>query len=174
MTQEKTPNKTQDIITGINRIKEDLQHQMEATANIGDLLKTQIDRDYHLDPWDLSERELDAEMGEKLTHINNDIHLHPESIPLPEGGARAKAKGFLKKFISRTVRLYTDRIFERQIRFNEQVTAFHLATFIRLRQNRDHINALRDQLKTLEEDGEMLKDQLSTLKNQVENTPEKG
>jgi len=49
---------------------------------------------------------------------------------------------FLKKLLLKALRPYTNSLFVRQNRFNEQLVAFHLASFIRLRRMEERLRQL--------------------------------
>lgn len=145
----------------INRLKEELFKQKQQAAGIKELVKKEIDRDFSVDLWELSERELDNEMGSRLSSLNDDIDPRPDSKTIT---SHRKILGkpivFIKRMVMKIVSGYTNSILEKQRRFNEQVVAFHLASFIRSRHNEKKIGAIEEKLKTLEEDQDLLQEQL--------------
>lgn len=155
----------------INRLKRELFKQKEAVSDIGRLVKSEIDRDYSMDLWELSERELDNEMGNRLSFLNDDIDTRPDT------GAISSHRRFLgkpvvliKKLFMKITGFYTNSLLEKQRRFNQQAVAFHLATFVRLRRNDERIKSIEEKLKVLHEDQELLLEQLDRLKNESDTT----
>jgi hypothetical protein len=151
----------------IERLKEDIFKQKEAISGINELVKTQIDRDFHTDLWELSYRELDNEMGNRLGFLNDDIDTRPDFGSI---SSHRKFIGkpivFIKRFFMKITRFYTDTLFDKQRSFNGQVVAFHLASFIRFRHMDEQIKGIEKKLKTLEEDNELMLEQLEQLKNE--------
>jgi len=150
----------------IDRLEEELFRQKESISNLKELIKEEIDREFPVDLWALSERELDNEMGNRLTFLNDDIDTRPDTQSI------TSHRGFIGKFIVRFKRLvmkstafYTNAIMEKQRCFNDQLVAFHLASFIRFRHNEQKIKAIEEKLNTLVEDQELLLEQLNILKN---------
>lgn len=153
-----------DVEKEIRQLKEELLRQKEQLGSINEWVKEEIDRDFHLDLWELSPRELDSEMGDRLTFLNSDVDPRPDVSNITSH--RRFTGRFIvrfKRLVMRLVRMYTDHLAENLIRFNEQSVAFHLASFIRFRRNEEKLNALREKLKTMEEDRELLSEQLEQL-----------
>lgn len=148
----------------IRQLKEALFRQKEQLGSISQLVKTEIDRDFHIDLWELSPRELDSQMGERLTFLNSDIDPRPDVSNIT---SHRRFTGWFivrfKKLVMRLVRMYTDHMAENIIRFNEQSVAFHLASFIRFRRNDEKFNVLREQLKAMQEDREILLERLEQV-----------
>lgn len=149
------------IAKEIKRLKEDIFRQKETISDINALVKQEIDRDFHLDLWELSEKELDAEMGERLSFLNDDID------PRPDPGAITSHRKILgkpivlfKRLVMKIAGIYTNSLLEKQRRFNEQLVAFHLASFIRFRRNETKIKEIEEKIKTVEEDRELLPDRM--------------
>ncbi len=154
------------IVNEINRLKEEIYRQKESIPGIRGLVKDEIDSHFDTDPWELSEKELDSRMGDRLSFLNDDID------PKPDAGSISSHRRLLgkpvvwfKRLLMRIARPYTNLILEKQRRFNEQLVAFHLASFIRFRQNESHIDTIEKKLKEIEEDLELLTDQLKSLTN---------
>ena len=152
------------IAKEISRLKEEIFKQKQKISDIKELVKKEIDRDFNIDLWELSERELDHEMGNRLSFLNDDIDPRPdiESIT-SHRKILGKPIVFIKRIIMKIANVYTNTILEKQRQFNEQLVAFHLASFIRFRHNETKIKGMDEKLKTLEEDQEMLLEQLEKL-----------
>lgn len=158
------------IIREINHLKEDILRQKETLIPIEELVKHPIDRDFPVDPWELSDRELDNEMGNRLSFMNEDIDTRPVLDTL---SSHRRFIGrfivYLKRRFMKMIRFYTDTLTEKQVRFNSQLVAFHLATFIRLRRTEERISTIEKQVKNLEEENELLREQINQLKTRWDN-----
>jgi hypothetical protein len=157
----------QRIANEINRLKEELSRQKEKITDIKELVKHDIDRDFSIDLWELSEKELDSEMGNRLSFLNDDIDTRPDpGIITSHRGILGKPIVLIKRLFMKLTGFYTNTLLEKQRRFNEQVVAFQLASFIRSRHNEKRIEEIEEKIKTVEEDREMLQEQLDTLRDE--------
>lgn len=155
----------ENIAKNINRLKEDLFRQKKQAANIEALVKKEIDRDFPINLWELSEKELDAEMGDRLTFLNDDIDPRPApKLITSHRKILGKPIVLLKRLIIKIAGGYTNSLLQKQRRFNEQLVAFHLASFIRFRNNEKNLKIIEEKLKSLEEDREILREQLDEFK----------
>jgi len=150
----------------IELLKQDLFRQKESISSVKELIKQEIDRDFPVDLWALSERELDNEMGERLSFLNDDIDTRPDSSSI---SSHRKIIGkpivLIKRLFMRLTRFYTNALMEKQRRFNEQAVAFHLASFIRFRQIEQRLSGIEEKIKSIEENKELLMEQLETIKH---------
>jgi hypothetical protein len=62
---------------------------------------------------------------------------------------------------------YTNSLLEKQRQFNEQLVAFHLASFIRFRHNEKKIKKIEEKIKAIEEDQEILLEQINQRKDAI-------
>ncbi|MCX6580889.1 MAG: hypothetical protein NT166_11990 [Candidatus Aminicenantes bacterium] len=151
----------------IGLLKEEIFRRKEKLSSIEELVKTQIDRDFPTNLWELSERELDQEMGNRLSFLNDDIDPRPDPAAIT---SHRKILGkpivFIKRMVIKIAGAYANALLEKQRRFNEQLVNFHLASFIRFRRNEDRIKGIEEKLKTFEEDQEILLDELEKLKHE--------
>lgn len=155
-------------IDEIKRLKEEIFKQKEAVTDIRDLVKKEIDRDFPINLWELSERELDNEMGNRLSFLNDDIDPRPDNSSITSHRRfLGKPVVLFKRLLMRLARPYTNLLLEKQRRFNDQAVAFHLASFIRIRQNEQHIRDLHEKLKTIEEDQELLISEINSKKDDL-------
>ncbi len=154
------------IIKEINRLKEEIYQQKEKVSDIKELITGEIDRDFPIDFWELSERELDNEMGNRLSFLNDDIDTRPDAQSITSHRRiLGKPIVLIKRLVMKIAGFYTNTILEKQRSFNEQLVAFHLASFIRFRHNERKIKEILEKLKALEEDQEMMLEELAQLKN---------
>jgi len=156
------------IIKEINRLKDDLYRQKEKITDIKELVKSEIDRDFDVDLWELSEKELDNEMGDRLSFLNDDIDPRPDAKSITSHRRiLGKPIVLFKRIIMKLASAYTNSLLEKQRRFNEQLVAFHLASFIRFRHNEKKIKAIEEKIKTLEEDQEILLEQINQCRDAI-------
>ena len=154
------------IIKEINRLKEEIYRQKDKVSDIKELVKEEIDRDFPIDLWELSERELDNEMANRLSFLNDDIDTRPDAQSITSHRRiLGKPIVLLKRLVMKIAGFYTNTILEKQRSFNEQLVAFHLASFIRFRHNEQKIKEILGKLKALEEDQELILEELAQLKN---------
>lgn len=132
----------EEIRAEIARLKQELQSRRDAAASLDELAGTPLQHHYPLDLWSLSDSELDNEMGKRLGFLNEDIDCRP-------GQAVASHRRLLgpfivlgKKLLLKLLRPYSNSLFVRQNRFNEQLVAFHLASFIRFRRLEERLARL--------------------------------
>jgi len=154
------------IIEELDRLKEEIYRQKEKAADLKELVKEEIRRDFPVDFWELSERELDSEMGSRLSFLNDDIDTRPDARSITSHRRiLGKPIVLIKRLVLKIAGFYTNTILEKQRSFNEQLVAFHLASFIRFRHNERKIKEILEKLKALEEDQELILDRLTQLKN---------
>lgn len=160
-------NDKQNIADPIDHLKKEIFQQKEKLASIEELVKIQIDHDFHTNLWELSEKELDNEMGNRLSFLNDDIDPKPNPTAIT---SHRKILGkpivFIKRMVIKIAGTFAAALLEKQRRFNEQLVNFHLASFIRFRQNEKKLAEIEEKLKTFAEDQEMLLEELEKLKNE--------
>ncbi len=145
------PQMDEQIVKELDRLKEELAQKREKIQQIEQLVKRPIDREFSLDLWQLSPRELDAEMGDRLTALNDSIDPRPTRDSITSH-RRLLGKPIVlaKKISMRLMQPAIDTILEKQRLFNEQAVVFHLATFIRLRQNEQTLKEIEDSLAEMD------------------------
>jgi hypothetical protein len=154
------------IIKEIDRLKEEIYRQKEKAADIKELVKEEIHRDFPVNFWELSERELDNEMGMRLSFLNDNIDTRPEARSITSHRRIiGKPIVLIKRLVLKITGFYTNTILEKQRSLNEQLVAFHLASFIRFRHNERKIKEILEKIKALEENQELILDRLAQLKN---------
>jgi hypothetical protein len=150
----------------IKNLKQELLAKKENISDIGQLLNigSDIDRNFHTDLWELSERELDVEMGDRLSVLNGDIDIRPDIHSITSHrNLLGKPIVLIKRFLMKVANLYTNLILEKQRIFNSRLVAFHLASFIRFRKNEEKLDTIMEKLKELEENQEFLLDKLNKI-----------
>jgi hypothetical protein len=128
----------------IAALKQSLRATRDAARSLEELAGGPLRHHYPIDLWSLSDSELDGEMGKRLGFLNEDIDCRPTVAISSHRRLIGPFIVFGKKLLLKVLRPYTNSLFVRQNRFNEQLVAFHLATFIRLRR-------LDEKLKRLEQ-----------------------
>jgi len=158
----------EQTVNEINRLKEEIYRQKENISAIEHLVKKEIDRDFPIDLWELSDRELDNEMGSRLSFLNDDIDIRPAPGAITSHRRiLGKPVVLIKRLFMKLSGFYTNTLLEKQKQFNARLVAFHLASFIRFRRSEEKINRIVEKLKTLEEDQELLLEQMEKLKNET-------
>ncbi len=145
MSAKRDNEKKEKIKQRIDSWKEELKSQKEKIDKVENLINKKIDRNFEVNLWDLSEKELDLEMGNKLSILNEDINV----MRLEEITSHRKVLGVfivaLKKLARRILLPDLIPFFERQKIFNEGVVNYLLASFIRFR-------SMEQRLRKLEQD----------------------
>lgn len=156
------------IAEQLKDLKEELFHRKEEIDSIKELVKNEIDRDYHIDPWELSPRELDNRMGSNLSFLNDDIDTRPDpGIITSHRKIVGKPIVFFKRLIMKLAGFYTNSILEKQRRFNDRLVAFHLASFIRFKHNEKKLLAIEERIKDFEDNQELLLDELKSIRESI-------
>lgn len=138
----------------IAALKERLRADKDAAATLEDLAGIPIQHHYPIDLWSLSDSELDNEMGKRLSFLNDDIDCRPTVAITSHRRFLGPLIVFFKKLLLKALRPYTNSLFVRQNRFNEQLVAFHLASFIRFRRIEERVKCLEMQTSETQEHGE--------------------
>lgn len=156
-------------ITGqIESLKEELFRRKEEVDSIKELVKSEIDRDYHINLWELSPRELDNLMGSRLSFLNDDIDTRPEpGIITSHRKILGKPIVFVKRVIMKLFSAYTNSILEKQRLFNDQLVAFHLASFIRFKHNEKKLREIEERIKDFEDNQELLLAELNSIREHI-------
>jgi hypothetical protein len=148
----------------LKNLKEEFFRMKEEIDSIKELVKAEIDGDYHVDPWELSPRELDNQMGGSLSFLNDDIDTRPDPAAIT---SHRKILGkpivFVKRVIMKLAAAYTNSILEKQRRFNDRLVAFHLASFVRFKQNEKKLHEIEERLKDFEDNQELMLDELRNI-----------
>ncbi|MDY0298053.1 MAG: hypothetical protein RB296_12120 [Acidobacteriota bacterium] len=131
----------------IHDVKRDVMIWYRSAAGMTELAGETVDKQYPLDLWEMSDRELDAWMGDQLTILNDVID------PRPIASEITSHRRFLgpiivkvKRLIMKALNLYTHSILERQRRFNGESVALQLAGFIRIRRIQARLDEITRQL----------------------------
>ena len=141
----KANDKKEQIKQQIGSWKKELKDQKEQIDKVENLINKKIDRNFDVNLWELSEKELDLEMGNRLSMLNEDIDImRQEKIT-----SHRKVLGLLivpiKKLARKILLPDVSPFFERQKLFNEGLVAYLLASFIRFR-------SMEKRLRKLEQD----------------------
>jgi hypothetical protein len=141
---------------GIVELKEYYRGRKDAAANLEELAGQPVQHHFPVDLWQLSDSELDGEMGKRLSLLNDDIDCRPTLEITSHRRFIGPAVVLFKKLLFKLMRPYTNTLFVRQNHFNEQLVAFHLASFIRFRR-------LEERTRSLEQHVEEIQGQLEDL-----------
>lgn len=135
----------EQIKAEIARLKEFYQARKTAAGSLEELAGEPIQHHFPVDLWSLSDSELDGEMGKRLGFLNEDIDCRPGADITSHRRFLGPLVVLFKKALFKLLRPYTNTLFVRQNRFNEQLVAFHLASFIRLRRLEERLRGLEQQ-----------------------------
>jgi hypothetical protein len=133
----------------IGKLKEVYRQERESAVALEQLVHGPIDIPVKTDLWELSDQELDQEMGRRLSCLNDDIDCRPQG---PLSSHRRFIGPFIvrvKKALRRALSPYTNMLFLRQNGFNADLVAFHLAAFIRFRRLEKRMEELEEQSREL-------------------------
>lgn len=170
----KINSKKEQIKRRIGFLKKELLDQKEKIEKIEKLTKKQIDCNFEVNLWELSEKELDQEMGNRLSMLNEDI----DCARLEKITSHRKGVGILIvvfKNIARKILLpFLTPVFEKQKRFNEEMVACHLASFIRFKSIERRLRELEKDIAETNEKQETIRDGIeSSLERQKKNDTER-
>lgn len=126
----------------IARLKEYYRGRKDAAGKLAELAGSPVRHHYPVDLWSLSDSELDNEMGKRLGFLNEDIDCRPIIAITSHRLFLGPFVVFIKKLLLKLLNPYTNSLFVRQNRFNEQLVAFHLASFIRFRRLEERVKNL--------------------------------
>jgi hypothetical protein len=153
---EKGKNMEESIKKEVAKLKEIYRAGKDAATSLEELAGGPVTHHYPVDLWSLSDSELDGEMGKRLGFLNEDIDCHPSAEITSHRRWTGPFIVRFKKLFFRMLRPYTDHLLARQVRFNEQLVAFHLASFIRFRR-------LEERVKDLEKDASEARERLDEI-----------
>jgi hypothetical protein len=170
----KVNNKKEQMKRRIGFWKKELLDQKEKIEKIEKLINKQIDRNFEINLWELSEKELDQEMGNRLSMLNEDI----DCIRLEKITSHRKVLGGLivafKKIARKILLPHLTPFFERQQKFNEGVVTYLLASFIRFRSIEQRLRKLEKDIAETNEIQETKWDGIeSSLERQKKNDTER-
>ena len=146
----------EQIKAEVARLKEFYRDRKSAMGSLEELAGEPVQHHFPIDLWQLSDSELDGEMGKRLSFLNDDIDCRPTPDITSHRRLIGPAVVLFKKIIFKILRLYTNTLFVRQNRFNEQLVAFHLASFIRARRLEEALRRLETQIQEIKEQLEEL------------------
>lgn len=146
----------EQIKAEVAKLKEYYQARRSSLGSLEELAGQPVRHHFAVDLWQLSDSELDGEMGKRLGFLNDDIDCRPAPAITSHRRLIGPLVVFCKKIVFTLLRPYTNTLFDRQNRFNGQLVAFHLASFIRFRR-------LEERTRRLEQQAEELKGQVADL-----------
>jgi hypothetical protein len=129
----------------VARLKEDFHKLKDSASSLEELAGQPLRHHYPVDLWSLSDSELDGEMGKRLGFLNEDIDCRPSAEITSHRRFIGPVVVWFKKVLLKVLRPYTNSLFLRQNRFNEQLVAFHLASFIRFRRLEERLMRLEQE-----------------------------
>ena len=159
----------ENIKEEIKRLKEEIQKKKEKIKNISELVNKEIDREFRTNLWELSERELDFDMGVILSSLNEGIDPRPDKKAIT---SHRKIIGrfivLAKKILIKILNLYTNSILEKQKKFNEELVQYQLASFIRFKETEKKIKSIQGMIKEFDEKQDIFMDQIKRIETKLE------
>lgn len=140
-----------DFETSIRQLKEEFQSLRDSIQTLEGLIREPIDSPYSLNLWELSQGELDQEMAHRLSSLNQDINTKPDPAITSHRKIIGPLIVSLKKTLRSLLRMNPEMILSKQVTFNEDLVALHLASFIRFRELDKRIAVLEEKLTQMEE-----------------------
>lgn len=142
-----------EIIDRIQDLKTEIRKSRDNIQEITELVKKEIDREFPIDLWELSDKELDAVMGERLSIINERIDTRPVSSDIhSHRGLSGKIIVRFKRFLLKISSVYTNMLFDKQRELNGHMVFFQLASFIRQKRLEEKIKEINRTVKEIKED----------------------
>lgn len=123
-----------DIKKTLRELKVLYDAEREKLDGIDALAGGPVDREIAIDFWKLSNAEIEREMWNRLTLLDEDADCLPEGTIVSHRPILGKPIVFLKKIIRALTRPYTSMLLQKQNRLNRELVAFQLLTFLKLRQ----------------------------------------
>ncbi len=152
----------------VQRLKDELAKKRAEIQDIARLVGEEIDRRFSLHPVELSERELDSLVTEKLEIAKQsiDINLKPEELT-----SHRKILGrpilFLKRKFMRIIRFYTELLASKQNRFNDNTTALLEAIYTHSKRQRQELRDVQEKISRLEETVVLFLARLKEIKEEM-------
>jgi hypothetical protein len=141
----------EQIKAELARLKEYYQKRKTAADSLETLTNKKIEHHFPVNLWELADSELDGEMGKRLSFLNEDIDCRPDMTITSHRRFIGPLIVHAKKIIAKIFAPDTAKLFLRQNLFNEQLVAFHLASFIRFRRLEEKALRLEKQVAEMKE-----------------------
>jgi hypothetical protein len=173
-TNLRDENRDEALRRKLGFLKEELMRQKERIKEMKDLIGRKTEAHHENDLWEMSGKELDHEMGELLTYLDQDIDcLSPEKITSHRKIA-GKLIVWAKRIVTRIILLFFSGVLQRQRRFNQCAVRFQLASFIRFRRLEKELEGIEKMMPEIEEQLENLLGELGSLSERPgDNGPER-
>jgi hypothetical protein len=137
----------EDIKQDIARVKEKLEKERDKVKDIRELIKREIDREYPLDFNELSETELDQEMGKRVIFLNENLNII-NKINQKTGNKLLK----LLLFIPYSIQLMVTK----PVTIMKNYLQLNHILLVRLKKMNERLDQIEDQLKDIEGNQELL------------------
>lgn len=152
----------------IERLKEELARKKEEIQDIRKLIGEEIDRPFNPDPIELSEREVEAFIQEKLPTLKLSIDVNPDPQAL-RSHRRLLGRPilFLKRKFMKMIHFYTQLITPKQTQFNETSASLLKAVIARSRRTVHELLEVQERISRLEETTILLLARLKDLQREL-------
>jgi len=137
----------------IEKLKNDLCKKKDTIHKIEKLINRKIDREFPVNIWELSEKELEIFIGECIPLLNKKVNIKPDEKSITShrkiiGGVIV----FIKKILIKFIRPYTNLLLDKQIEFNQQIFNLCQAVIIQLKNNKEKVEKIGDRIRDCEEE----------------------
>ena len=155
----------------IQRLKKEIYKKKEEIHDIKQLVNKDIDREFHTEIWELSEREFNTFVGEDKPFINKypELKLDTESITSPRK-ILGRPLIFIKRILFKLLSTYINENFDKQTLFNRQINASNQALYEallrRFKQDNEKMRRIRERISDCEESLVIILNKLNDLQEQ--------
>ena len=137
----------------IEKLKNDLFKEKETIHKIEKLIHKKIDREFPINIWELSEKELEIYIGEYILLLNKKINIKPDEKSITShrkiiGGAIV----FIKKMLVKFIHPYTNLLLDKQIEFNQHIFNLCQAVIIQQKSCKEKVEKIGDRISDCEEE----------------------
>lgn len=127
----------------VKRLKEDLLRRKEEVGDLRRLVGREIDREFELDPIDLTEREIEPFIEKTMGAISEDLALRPEPQALiSHRRILGRPVLYFKRIFMNWADLYAKRILDKQNRINRNYFDLLKVLILRSRWSREKLKEL--------------------------------
>jgi hypothetical protein len=143
----------------IQEIKAKIIQEKEKITDIKQLSQKEIDREYQPNVWELSEKELELFIAEKLSGISQSWDVKPDRQSI---SSHRKVVGkmivWIKRILLKTGSAYSNMLLDKQVQFNQKLVELLQGFFLRLSELDKKISDLEKRIRDCEENIVIAKD----------------
>lgn len=141
----------ENIKRTLQELKELYGAEMDAEADIGQLIGAPLDREIVTDFWTLSNAEIDREMFNRLHNLDAGADCLPGGPILSHRPLLGKAIVFMKKMVRRLLAPTSSMLLQKQNTLNRELVTFQLLNFLKLRHLDKRLREIEEKMSDLPE-----------------------